>query len=363
MRKELKDRVHFDIIRYANCWEDADLLLEALNIQPHDRVLSVASAGDNSFALLAQDPELVVAVDVNPVQLYLCELKKAAFTLNSHAAFLRFLGFEHSDDRLQTYQALRNALSPPAQQWWDAHADLLQSGVITAGKFEKYFGYFRTYILPLIHSKKQIAALFAHKIPEEQERFYRDQWNTWRWRLLFRMFFSRYVLGNYGRDPEFMKEVQVSVPTYIFSRAEKHLITAAAQDNLYLHHILTGVFAPRLPYYAREEHFDTIKRNLDKLKLHAGYAEEAIPEYGNFTAFNLSDIFEYLSPETTRSTGINLAAGAAAGARFAYWNLMVPRRLSQLLPSQFEWDRKMTDFAAEHDMGFFYHHFILDIRI
>lgn len=362
MRKELKDRVHFDIIRYANCWEDADLLVEALQIRAHDRVLSIASAGDNSFALLSREPQLVVAVDVNPVQLYLCELKKAAFTLSDHTAFLEFLGFDHSTARLETYRSLRSGLTPAARQWWDAHTDIIQAGVIVAGKFEKYFGYFRSFVLPLIHSKRKIEELFRHKSSEEQERCYREQWNTWRWRFLFRIFFSRYVMGNYGRDPEFMQEVQVAVSDYIFSRAEQHLIREVAQDNAYLHHILTGTFAPRLPYYARSEQFPVIQRNLEKLVLFEGYAEDAIPRFGKFSAFNLSDIFEYLPAPTTRNIGNTLAEGAIQGARFAYWNLMVPRRLSQLLPELYDWNEALTQYAGEQDRCFFYHQFILDIR-
>jgi S-adenosylmethionine:diacylglycerol 3-amino-3-carboxypropyl transferase len=43
-------------IRYAQCWEDADVLLEALDIQPGQSCLSIASAGDNTLAMLAKNP-------------------------------------------------------------------------------------------------------------------------------------------------------------------------------------------------------------------------------------------------------------------------------------------------------------------
>ncbi|MGV2481690.1 UNVERIFIED_CONTAM: DUF3419 family protein, partial [Salmonella enterica subsp. enterica serovar Weltevreden] len=42
--------VDFNLIRYANCWEDADILSEALDIPTGKRILSIASAGDNSFS-------------------------------------------------------------------------------------------------------------------------------------------------------------------------------------------------------------------------------------------------------------------------------------------------------------------------
>lgn len=51
--KKIEERVRFDAIRYANCWEDADILMTALEPAAGKRILSIASAGDNSLALLA----------------------------------------------------------------------------------------------------------------------------------------------------------------------------------------------------------------------------------------------------------------------------------------------------------------------
>ena len=70
--------VNFDIIRYANCWEDADVLLEALSPNSDSKIMSIASAGDNCFSLLSTSPIKVVAVDISMPQLCLTELKKIA---------------------------------------------------------------------------------------------------------------------------------------------------------------------------------------------------------------------------------------------------------------------------------------------
>src|SRR6185437_9159995 len=57
-------RADFSAIRYAQSWEDADVLLAGLEVQPGDSCLSIASAGDNTLALLAQSPRHVLAIDV-----------------------------------------------------------------------------------------------------------------------------------------------------------------------------------------------------------------------------------------------------------------------------------------------------------
>src|ERR1700693_2882822 len=67
-------------IRYANVWEDADCLCRAFSPhKPGSRFLSIASAGDNTLALLLLDPSEVVAIDCDPRQLACLDLKIAAF--------------------------------------------------------------------------------------------------------------------------------------------------------------------------------------------------------------------------------------------------------------------------------------------
>src|SRR6185436_19732 len=84
-------RARFDIIRYANSWEDADVLCAALRPAPGKRMLAIASAGDNAFALLAAGAE-VVAADLSAAQLALVELKRAAIRQLDDDALLHFLG-------------------------------------------------------------------------------------------------------------------------------------------------------------------------------------------------------------------------------------------------------------------------------
>lgn len=70
-------RARFDLVRYANCWEDAAILREALRPEPGRRFLSIASAGYNSCALLAEGAE-VVAADLSAPRLALVELEREA---------------------------------------------------------------------------------------------------------------------------------------------------------------------------------------------------------------------------------------------------------------------------------------------
>src|SRR5258708_12165651 len=85
LASEVAAGADFSAIRYAQCWEDADVLLAALDGRPGDTCLSIASAGDNTLALLARPPARVIAVDLSPAQLPSLDLPLAADRPLAHA--------------------------------------------------------------------------------------------------------------------------------------------------------------------------------------------------------------------------------------------------------------------------------------
>jgi S-adenosylmethionine-diacylglycerol 3-amino-3-carboxypropyl transferase len=359
--KEQLENVKHDYIRYANCWEDADVLIKGLEINPNDKVLSIGSAGDNSFSLLAQGPELVVAVDINPIQLNLIELKKAAFQALNHEEFLAFLGFIESKNRAELYGRVKIHLSDELAAIWDLRLPEIESGIIHAGKFEKYFNLFKRRILPLVHTRKRVNELFREKNAEDQEIFFKKKWNNWRWRMLFKLFFSKFVMGKFGRDPAFLKEVEVPVSEFILEQSRKHLSSVNCQNNYFLHFIMKGDFGDRLPHYARKENFDLIKENLERLVIFNGLAEDAFREYSGFTKFNLSNIFEYMNLNLFTAVTKNFVDNTEANARFAYWNLMVPRKM-HLVNESVVPDGNTSNELTKEDMGFFYGSINIDVK-
>lgn len=354
--------VDLGIIRYANCWEDADILLKGLNVKPGSKILSIASAGDNSFSLLTTDPKIIYAVDISKVQLYLTEFKKAAFAILEHHEMLIVLGLSVSTAaiRLQLYSKLRRALHEDTRQYWDNNKQIIINGIVNSGKFERYFYIFRRYLLPLVHNKNTIQELLRNKTAGQQEVFFNNKWNTRKWKLLMNLFFSKYIMGRYGRDPRFLDHVKISVGQYIRSRAEQHLRSDECSANYMLHKIFTGDFGAMLPHYLRRENFDHIKKNINKLVLKNISAEEGIATLP-CDAFNLSDIFEYLSAEEFSSLADKCSKSIPLGASVAYWNLMVPNILSETLPRKFEKQINCDGLSAQ-DKGFFYSRFICETR-
>lgn len=363
MADRIQDRARFDLVRYANVWEDAWVLRAALRPAPGRRMLSIASAGDNAFALLGAGAE-VVAADLSPAQIALVDLKRAAIRRLSRSDCLAFLGFRRSEqDRRAVYETLERDLGARSREIWRERLDDIAHGPSRQGKLEGYFELFRERVLPLIHPRSTVLSLLDARQPAERAAFYESTWNNLRWRLLFRIFFSRFIMGRLGRDPELFRYVEGSVAGRILGRARYALTVLPTHENPYLEYILTGSFGRNVPLYLRSYAFPEVKNNLDRLVLFEGPVDEAAREHrgdSGFDGFNLSDIFEYLDEPASAEVYGALLETARPGARFAYWNMLVPRRLSSAFPGRVRYLEEESRELLAKDLAFFYSAFIVE---
>ena len=362
MRSEAASRTDWSILRYAQCWEDADVLLGGLEPRPGDVCLSIASAGDNTLSLLASGAERVIAVDLNPAQLAAVKLRVAAYRELSHAELLELMGSRPSARRHRLYERCRSQLDRPAREFWDARGDAIDAGIGGAGKFERYFAIFREWVLPLVHSRSTVEALLEPRDREERERFFTDRWDSRRWRLLFRVFFSETVLGRLGRDPSFFRYAEQSVADHLMARVRHALVELEPWKNPYLHWILHGTHGDALPHALRVESFDSIRANLDRLELHGVSIEELISsgELDGVDRVNFSNIFEYMSLDAHRELLERVLDVARPGARMAYWNMIVPRRGADVCPDGVRALSERASCLFARDKAFFYSAFHLD---
>jgi S-adenosylmethionine-diacylglycerol 3-amino-3-carboxypropyl transferase len=136
---EIQHRADFSIIRYAQCWEDSLLLSNGL--KPENRhCVSIGSAGDNSFALLAHGAASVTAVEMNPTQIACIELRRAAYLSVSHTEFLELIGSRHSSRRISIYQKCRGVMPKEYRNYWDSQHEAIERGIGTLGKFRAATG-------------------------------------------------------------------------------------------------------------------------------------------------------------------------------------------------------------------------------
>ncbi len=312
-------------------------MLEGMAIQAGDRCLSVGSGGDNVFSLLTCNPSQVIAVDLSPAQIACIELKKAAYRHLSHEQLLEFIGATVSTQRLSLYHSLRQELPGWVRDYWDKQQRAVAEGIGSAGKFEAYFSLFRRYILPLIHSRKTVQALFKARTAHEQRAFYQQRWNNRRWRTLFKLFFSRRLMGMLGRDPSFFQYVEGRVGERILKQASHAMSELNPAQNPYLQWIAFGRYVCALPHSLRAENFDLIRNNLDCLETRVDSIEQTLGELEDHTIdrFNMSDLFEYLSVTASDEVFREIARTGRPGGRVIYWNMLAERHHPSVLDARF----------------------------
>ncbi len=362
-RSEIQQRADFSAIRYAQCWEDSRLLTAAL-LPAGRSCLSIGSAGDNSFALLAAGAASVTAVEMNPAQIACIELRRAAYLMLTHEEFLRLLGSRPWGRRLALYKKCRPELPEAARDFWDARKDEIENGIGSAGKFERYFRIFRKWVLPLAHPRRRVLALLEERSSEQRLDFYERHWNNRRWRWIFRLFFSRTVMGLCGRDPEFFRYVDGPVATRILERVRHALTALAPAENPYLHWILTGAHGAALPEALEARNFSKIRQAIVEGRFKIAHAplEGWLAEQPQrrYAAFNLSDIFEYMSEANSADLLEKIAGAANPGARLAYWNMLAPRSRPASLAGRLTGHQAEADALFAEDRAFFYSRFVVE---
>ena len=123
-REGLLERVFtlaFRGLVYPQIWEDPVVDLEALAIEPHHHIVTIASGGCNVLSYLTANPNKITAVDLNRAHVALTRLKLCgARHLPGWEEFYRFFG--EADDRrnLRSYaRHLRPQLDRDSRRYWE----------------------------------------------------------------------------------------------------------------------------------------------------------------------------------------------------------------------------------------------------
>lgn len=349
-------------IRYGQCWEDADVLLRALAVAPGQVCLSIASAGDNTLALLSKSPGRVIALDRSAAQLACLELRVSAYQQLDDEALLELLGSRSSRRRLELYKRCRAELAPTTRQYWDERPATVEAGLGQAGRFEGYLQLFRQRLLPFVHSAAAVNRLLQGGPPEERLATYRLVWDTWRWQALLALFCSQALMSRLGRDPHCFTYAQGSILPHVRARLQHVLTALDPASNPYLHWILTGRHGVALPYTLQPENIAAIRANIGRLEWRHQSLETFLTEgeHEPIDCFNLSNVFEYMGLDAYSQQLERLAATARPGARLAYWNMLVPRARPAALAARL---RPLSELAAQlyaRDRVFFYSRFVVE---
>ena len=350
---------------YSQCWEDVACARAALRIGPGQTVLAIGAAGDNVLALLLDEPKEILAIDINPAQSALAELKTAAIRSLPPGALAPFLGVGPSTSRLDHYERIRPTLSSTAVRFWDSAQAVLAAGAIHGGRFERYLALFRQLILPLVPGRATLGALLAATDLEEQQRIYTARWDSSLWRGLFRVFVSRRLMAALGRHPALFRHCEVAdLGNHYLRRCRIGLTEVPVRDNPFVTYMLTGTYdrPARMPTYLQPDALARLRRLVGRVRVETAALADVLATLPDRSvdAFYLSDIFELSSQVDYEAMLVELARVGRPGARICYWNNLVERRRPERLAGLLTSHDGLAAALHRRDRAFLYTRFVVE---
>jgi len=124
----LFDAIYSRNLVYNACWEDPAIDRLALALGADDTLLAISSAGCNVLDYALLGPKHIHAVDANPRQIALLELKIAGIRALGFDDFFAIFGEGWHARFAELYRTrLREQLSPFAREWWDRRTNWFTS--------------------------------------------------------------------------------------------------------------------------------------------------------------------------------------------------------------------------------------------
>ncbi len=352
-----------DVI-YAQCWEDPESDREALQIRPDDTVFSITSGGCNVLTFLIDNPRSVYALDVNPRQNYLLDLKMGAFAVLPYFEMLELLGVRDSRRRRDLYGRVRGALGKESRTYWDARQVSVDGGIIHAGRYESYMRLLRR-CLESVKGKRLIRAFFETDDPAERVRLYRREWDTPLWRFFTRIFLSRGLMSALFTG-EFFRYVEgsFSFGAHFARLVERALTEMPLRENYFASYILLGRYfdEDHLPPYLMRKNFSVIRERLARVHPVTGTCGEffAGMRDSSVQKFNFTNIFEWMSEEACEGLLREAWRVASHGAVMTYRNLLVFRERPPALQKMVVPDRRLAEALHVRDRAFIYRNYVVE---
>ncbi len=299
--------VHSHNLVYNTCWEDPRLDRQAMALGADDNVMVITSAGCNALDYLLDEPNCVHAVDMNPRQNALLELKLAGIRQLDFDVFFQFFGNGYSPSARSIYRdTLRSELSSWSQEYWDRWIKFFENDGRpfyfrgTSGWFARLVN---TYIDRVVGLRPMVNRILATDSFDEQQEIYsqhlREQFWTKPLRFAMRRDATLSLLG-VPRAQRFQVERNYDggIVQFIQDCLDAVFANLPLSDNYFWRVYITGRYTPECcPEYLKPANFERLKNGLiDRMDVHTDSVQGFLDRHnGTISRFVLLDHMDWLS--------------------------------------------------------------------
>jgi len=318
---------------YNTCWEDPAVDRLALDLREDDSLLVITSAGCNVLDYALTGPRQIHAVDANPRQNALLELKLSGIRSLEFEDFFALFGHGfHPDFRDLYRERLRPGLSEPARAFWDRRPGWFGN---PNGSF--YFHGLAGIVARLFHAylktrprlAESVRALFETTSLDEQRHIYDTRIEPLMWTPGMKWTLSRQLtMSMLGVPHPQRKEVQAQheagVAGFVRESIEYVFRQLPVRTNYFWSVYIRGRYSPDCcPEYLKRENFATLKAGLvDRIQPHTCTVTDFLHRHEEpISKFVLLDHMDWMSsyhPEALREEWEAILARATPDARIIF---------------------------------------------
>lgn len=315
--------MHSNQLIYNCTWEDPRIDRQLLKINTESRVVAITSAGCNILDMALDQPETIHAVDINPRQNYLLELKKALICRRPHQDLFQFFGFGSHPTRQQVFDEIKAELRPEAKAYWQHNLGMFNP---RGGRSSFYWHgttglvawlIWRGATLLPVNVAAIATSLFSAKSLEEQQQIFSvgepHFWKQW----MDRFVSSSFSMALVGVPPNQTEIIRNTYPGGLFSYIKdkfKHVMTEVPLMDNYFWRVYTyGAYTANCcPNYLKPENQRLLAERASSIHTHdqsiSDFLENNPGVYSHFVLLDHLDWLAYYNPaELLREWNLILA--------------------------------------------------------
>ena len=311
-----------------------DAATERWLIERHGRVhraVVITSAGCTALSIADLVDGQLDAVDINPRQVALTELKLAALRELSRDDLVRLLTGPVAPREL----CASLALSPSARRLLGELPPALPRGLQNCGRVDRFLHVLRHLLHATVHDRRFIEDFLSlSDIAAQAARFDRE-WDTARWRLATGVAFNRLTLA-LAFGAQAARNLPQSFAADVRSKVRRGLTTHPAMENGHAWQDFLGRY-PRgdaaLPCFARQSHHSSARAAVSRIRTRSSDVLAWLrdcPSHG-VDFFALSNILELAPPAAHVALLAEVDRTAAPGATVCLRSILPFERLPRML--------------------------------
>ena len=326
----------FSGLVYPQIWEDPIVDMQAMNILPHHRIVTIGSGGCNMLAYLSKKPARIDVVDLNSHHVELNRLKLACFRfMPSYNDVVRQFGMAGIQTNVMAFDRyVAPQLDNQSFDYWSKR-DLLGRRRITVfnrniyktGLLGRFIGL--GHFIARLHGVDPREFVTAQSM-REQRQFFDD-----RLAPLFDRRFIRWVtsqkssLFGLGIPPQQFDELAAlsdgkSLAGVLRQRLENLTCRFALKDNYFAWQAFGRRYPShtegQLPVYLQEENYTAIKQNAHRVQVHHANFTELLQKKPaqSVDRFVLLDAQDWMTPDQLNALWTEITRTATPNARVIF---------------------------------------------